>query len=87
MNLDFYAVSHTSGWLPEILLFPCIHLNTPESDAQHQRTKKMQDRNLTLVRVPHWTFLPCLFLPPVFRTLLTKFWEKAQRNGRLVDPC
>lgn len=83
MSLDFCVVSCTLGWLPEILLFPCVHLNTLESAARHQRTKKMQERSLTLVRVLHSTFLPCLFFPPVFHTLLIKFWEKAQCNGKL----
>lgn len=87
MNLDFCVVRHTLGWLPEIFLFPCVHLNTPESALPHQRTKKkMQERNLTLVHALHSTFLPCLFFPPVFHTLLIKFWEKAQRSSHLVDP-
>ncbi|KAK4819516.1 hypothetical protein QYF61_005867 [Mycteria americana] len=45
------------------------------------------DETINILSVVLWsTFLPCLFFPPVFHTLLIKFWEKARRNGHLVDP-
>lgn len=40
MNLDFCVVSNSPGSLPEILLFPCVHLSSPESAAQHRKNKK-----------------------------------------------
>lgn len=86
MNLDFCVVSSSPGSLPEILLFPCVHLSSPEMLHSIGKTKKLQERSLTLVRVLHSMFLLYLLFPPVFCTLLFKFWEKAHRSDHLVDP-
>lgn len=84
MNLGFCVVSHPLGWLPELLLFPCIQLNTPESAAEHWRTKKKSKRETSCWCTYHAERCCRAFFPPVAGSLLMKFGEKAQHAGNVL---